>query len=158
MSGKPQALEGRFWERIQVTGKGCWEWQGWKAGKGYGGINYQGRKMYAHRLAWILRRGEIPTGLQVLHHCDNPPCINPDHLFLGTNTDNVHDCIAKGRKVVGDVRGEKNPKAVLSPVDVLRIRRLYDSGWKHEQIANAFCAPINAVRKAALRQTWRHIL
>lgn len=158
MSGKPQPLNGRFWERVKITDAGCWEWQGWKIPKGYGGINYLGKKVYVHRLAWILKRGEIPEGLHVLHRCDNPPCINPNHLFLGTNEDNIHDCMSKGRKVSADVRGEKNPRAILSAVDVLRIRRLYDQGWRHDQIAEAFCASIHVVRKAALRQSWRHIL
>lgn len=158
VSGKPKALDGRFWERTVVTSTGCWEWQGWAVPKGYGGINYQGKKIYVHRLAWILKRGTIPKGLHVLHHCDNPPCVNPDHLFLGTNDDNIRDCIVKGRQRGGDNTGEKNPRATLTELDVRRIRSLYDHGWKHDQIADVFCASIYAVRKAALRQTWRHIL
>lgn len=157
MSGKAWPLEGRFWERTTKTEPGCWEWQGWQAGKGYGMINYLGKKVYAHRLAWTLFWGPIPNDLHVLHRCDNPLCINPHHLFLGTNLDNIKDCIAKGRKVTGDVTGEKNPRAILTAQDVRRIRFLYHRGWKHQQIASIFCAPICAVRKAALRQSWKHI-
>lgn len=157
MSGKPKSLVGRFWERVKVTENDCWEWQGWKLPKGYGGINYLGKKIYTHRLAWILKHGPIPYKLHVLHRCDNPPCINPNHLFLGTNRDNILDCISKGRKVSADVTGENNPRAILTAQDVLRIRSLYDRGWQHRQISDIMCAPFSTVRRAALGLTWVHL-
>lgn len=84
--------------------KDCWEWQGWKNNKGYGMIGTGPHKLsYVHRVAWTLWRGNIPEGMCVLHKCDNGPCCNPDHLFLGTIADNNADCLAKGRHVSGFV-------------------------------------------------------
>ena len=91
-------LYDRFWEKVR-TGKGCWEWQGGRAAFGHGLIHLgNGNKLVqAHRVAWELANGPIPDGLCVLHHCDNPPCVRPTHLFLGTLGDNARDMVAKGR-------------------------------------------------------------
>lgn len=87
----------RFWDKVLV-GDGCWEWQaGTQKHNGYGSFSMNGRDVKAHRVSWLLWYGEIPKGLRVLHRCDNPPCIRPDHLFLGTQKDNVLDAVAKGR-------------------------------------------------------------
>jgi hypothetical protein len=85
----------RFWPRV-AFGDGCWEWQGSRVSNGYGHINGIGNG-YAHRAAWELTYGPIPDGLQVLHRCDNPPCVRLDHLFIGTTLDNMRDRDAKGR-------------------------------------------------------------
>jgi hypothetical protein len=85
-----------FWEKFTKT-KGCWEWRGDHNAKGYGRLTVSGRNCRAHRLSWQLHRGPIPRGEWVLHTCDNPNCVNPAHLFLGTHTDNMRDCCAKGR-------------------------------------------------------------
>ena len=105
---------GHFWERTVVTDSGCWEWTGCRLPTGYGHIGfYQNRNCGTHRVAWILTHGDIPKGLCVCHKCDNPPCINPDHLFLGTRADNVHDRDAKGRTHKGK-RVPKNQKLVVT--------------------------------------------
>ena len=88
-------LEIRFWEKIDKNGK-CWEWLGWKV-KGYGRIKVNNIKTLAHRVSWNLHYGDIPKGLYVLHKCDNPPCVNPKHLWLGTQLDNMRDRDKKGR-------------------------------------------------------------
>ena len=90
----------------------CWEWTGTRRnGKwNYGLAQIHGKTWRAHRLSYILHIGPIPERMQVCHHCDNPPCINPAHLFLGTNADNVHDCMRKGRDRKGDRRGERTAK------------------------------------------------
>src|SRR5256885_74384 len=87
-----------FWNRKTISPSGCWEWVGSKRELGYGQVRYKGRSARAHRIAWELTFGEIPDGRSVLHKCDNPPCINPDHLFLGTQQDNVDDMFRKGRQ------------------------------------------------------------
>ena len=87
----------RFWSKVDQTGTGCWEWQGTRMAAGYGKFSYQGKSMYAHRMAWQLSNGSIPEGLYVLHRCDNPSCVRPVHLFLGTQRVNMHDAIEKGR-------------------------------------------------------------
>lgn len=94
---KPSPLtpEERFWAKVE-KGPDCWEWKAFR-NKGYGKFTYNGRMYLAHRLSWILTNGPIPDGLGVLHSCDNPPCVNPDHLFLGTQLDNMRDASNKGR-------------------------------------------------------------
>ena len=80
-----------------VMSNGCWEWLGYRNKCGYGRLTFRGKKTLAPRMAWMVFVAEIPDGMKVLHRCDNPPCINPEHLFLGSDRDNVADCIKKGR-------------------------------------------------------------
>src|SRR5689334_12116829 len=91
-------LVDRFWEKVHRT-ETCWEWKGSRSKPmGYGRITTRnGSVELAHRISWMLFRGDIPTGQYVLHHCDNPPCVNPEHLFLGTYSDNNLDMAHKGR-------------------------------------------------------------
>lgn len=97
----------------------CWRWRGSTAWNGYGVVGFQGRQQKAHRVAWQLTRGPIPQGMRVLHRCDNPSCCNPDHLFLGTQLDNIADREAKGR-------GAKPPsRRKLTRDEVAEMRRLY---------------------------------
>lgn len=91
---------------------GCLVWTGMKDNRGYGRFSFEGRWQSAHRSAWKILNGPIPTGMCVLHRCDNPPCVNVDHLFLGTLRDNVHDMLSKGRGK--SCPGEKNGFAKLT--------------------------------------------
>jgi hypothetical protein len=111
MPSSTDTFETRFWAKVVVHPGGCWEWRGRRMPKGYGKLNRGTKTVYAHRLAFELRNGPIPDGLYVLHKCDNPPCINPDHLFLGTQADNVRDRDTKGR---GNFRNNL-PHAKLRP-------------------------------------------
>jgi hypothetical protein len=86
----------RFWEKV-LKGDGCWEWQGGRANRGYGVFGIANRLHGAHRVAWALTNGPVPPGRWVLHRCDNPPCVRPDHLFLGDRAVNVQDMHAKHR-------------------------------------------------------------
>lgn len=93
---RPQTKES-FYQRITIPKSGCWEFTGALARGGYGLVSFHGKLVHAHRLSWILTNGIIPNALIVCHKCDNRRCINPDHLFLGTNHDNTQDMMNKGR-------------------------------------------------------------
>ena len=99
MDRKRTPIIERFWPKVRkADGDGCWEWQASRMPKGYGRLGISGVMVLAHRVSYELNIGPIQAGLFVLHKCDNPSCVRPDHLFLGTQADNVHDAKAKGRK------------------------------------------------------------
>lgn len=106
-----------FWTKVKKTDN-CWLWQAATAGKGYGVIRFEARQQYAHRVSWQLHFGKIPFSMCVLHKCDIPSCVNPEHLFLGTIADNNADMKQKGRWA----HGEKFGRAVLNLQQVNEIR------------------------------------
>lgn len=97
----------RFWGYVSINPEGCWEWTGQRARFGYGRAAHLFGTHLAHRISWTLANGPIPKGLFVCHHCDNPPCVRPDHLFLGTASDNIRDAWAKGRMRPGGLKAPK---------------------------------------------------
>jgi DNA-binding transcriptional regulator YiaG len=118
----------RFWSKVDKSGgvDACWLWIAAKDKRGYGEIRWNNHMAIASRVAWELTNGSIPDCLCVCHHCDNPSCVNPSHLFLGTQKDNLSDCQKKGRR--NWVRGEKHPSCKLSDKQVAEIRQLYATG------------------------------
>lgn len=96
-------LMARLHANIIVTEAGCWEWQRYRLWTGYGRMSVDGRMANAHRVAYELYKGPIPAGMYLCHHCDNPPCCNPEHLFAGTAQDNADDARAKGRLGIGSL-------------------------------------------------------
>lgn len=119
-------VEERFWEKVQKS-DGCWIWTGCTSGDGYGAIKDVGGKkqISTHRLSWKLHNGsEIPQGMMICHSCDNPVCVNPSHLWLGTPDDNMKDRDRKGRHV--PCKGQKNGNTVLTKASVIEMRLLMD--------------------------------
>jgi hypothetical protein len=115
--------ENRFWKYVIKNEDGCWGWDGFKDAEGYSFSNLDGKHLRSHRASWIIHYGSIPEGMYVCHHCDNPECTRPDHLFLGTLKDNADDMLAKGRKYL--MKGETNFFHKLTQAQVDEIRRDY---------------------------------
>lgn len=131
-STKPSLSE-RFWSKVRkLKPHECWEWQASRVSAGYGKISLPHSRQLegAHRVAWKLTNGPIPDGLFVLHRCDNPPCCNPSHLFLGTHADNMKDMTAKGRH-----KGRPSPGRLLTTDQVRRIKNRVRTGESRRQVA-----------------------
>jgi len=147
-----------FWARVnRGEPLSCWLWKG-AISAGYGTLQWKPsglRIQKAHRVAWLLTYGEIPHGLSVCHHCDNPPCVNPQHLFLGTQRDNMQDARRKGRRP--NVKGQANPNAQLTELEVGYIREGLSEGYCPAAMARAFGIPWHIVSKIDRRRTWRHV-
>lgn len=118
--------EERFWIKV-AKGAECWTWTAKGNPEGYGVFwSSAQRQELAHRAAWRFVKGPIPSGMLVLHECDNPACVRPDHLFLGTNLDNYHDCERKGRLTV--VSGARHPNTKLTTAQILQLQSCYVRG------------------------------
>ena len=140
----------RILANIKISQSSCWEWTAARFQAGYGALRHNGRTVYAHRLSYELHKGPIPAGLNVCHECDNRACVNPKHLFLGTDADNVADKVAKGRQQ----RGETSPMSKLTTEDVLAIRAATSPQW---EIAKAFGISQQQVSSIKTRRRWRHV-
>lgn len=157
------AIRDRFWSYVR-KGPGCWLWLRGTFDNGYGQFRVGPRKMRTHRVSYLLSCGQIPAGLRVCHTCDTPLCVNPDHLWLGTDADNVHDCQAKGRgrsaapaEISARTRGELNHFSILSEKDVRTIRRLHGPGKSYKALASEFGVASSTIAAIIRRETWRHI-
>lgn len=162
-------LEERFWEKVKKVGS-CWEWQGALVQNcGYGRISNNYKNIYVHRYAYELLCGPIPDGLFVLHHCDNPMCVNPVHLFLGTHQDNMNDMKLKNRKATGEnhwthvkpaqvAKGEKCSKTKLSVAQVYEIREKYKPHqYGFHKLANEYGVSHQSIKYIIERKNWKHI-
>lgn len=146
------------WKEKPETG--CWEWQRTKDKHGYGGLRANNRWVKAYRFSYERSIGPIPKGMSVLHSCDNPPCVNPDHLFLGTQADNLRDMRRKGRHVSGFSKciGTRNRSSKLTEEDVREIRRLYrENGMTQRQLATQFGVTKTPITLILNGSTWKHV-
>jgi len=152
----------RFWDKVDVRGlDDCWPWLAAKNKEGYGRFSLGSKAdnsrevECAHRMAWRLDKGSIPDGMCVLHACDNPPCVNPAHLFLGTKTDNMRDMMNKNRR---NHKGILNPASRLTE-DAVRVARIYcEQGHTIQSMATVFNVSDVTMGKAVNRQTWQHVV
>ncbi len=169
-----------FWACVQKTDH-CWLWTKYRNRRGYGRVNWKGTNWYAHRLAWFLTNGQIPDGLNLLHSCDNPPCCRPDHdhVGLGTHTDNMGEAAARKRMAtrangrwngsIGEqhwakkhpemiLRGEKNPCAKLTDVDVSQIRGHYSDGaFNQYELAEMYHVSQRTILSVVRGKRWTHV-
>jgi len=148
----------RFWAKVKKTSS-CWEWQGCKNNKGYGMFRVNNKHKYVHRFSYEIHKGEIPKGKFVCHHCDNPSCVNPDHLFCGTNSDNLMDASRKGRlKNRNHPTGSKNGFSKLNEQKVKKIKKqLMDKTKTYEEISKPYGVDKTTIGLIARNKTWAHV-
>lgn len=161
----------RFWKKVNKNGPGgCWLWTAGLSEEGYGRFYIQrsdlprlpdGRHAHrtvpAHRFSWELHNGPIPSNYEICHNCpagDNRACVRPDHLFIGSQADNVADCIKKERHAHGEIHGI----AKLTANEVRRIRELHVIGLTYKEIAEEFNMSIGAIGCVVTRKRWKHVL
>jgi hypothetical protein len=173
MAGRKVPLADRFWSKVHKT-ESCWLWTASKDSRGYGRVSYQQIPLLAHRVAWELAHGPIPAGdhfgtLCVCHHCDTPACVNPSHLFLGTQEDNMRDRDLKGRQAPPERKkhlGSAHGMAKLSDDDVRLIREIYPqlprSGGRVRPgyvlaLSRRFGVGKDIVHDIVRRKTWTHL-
>ena len=145
------SLRERFDAKVS-RGDGCWHWTACTNSSGYGQLLVRGASLGAHRVSWALHCGEIPPGMHVLHRCDNRACVRPDHLFLGTNLDNVKDREAKGRNRFSRNKGERNPGAKLTRQQAEAIRR---SGAKQVVLAEQYSVTFQMISRIKRNKAWK---
>lgn len=148
-------VEDRFWEKVDKSSESeCWLWTGYFHYRGYGLLSVRDKQKYAHRLSYEIAFGEIPEGLHVLHKCDNPPCCNPNHLFVGTPKINMQDKVLKGRQR----KGETSPTHILKMEQVSEIKRLAElgknAGLSQRTIAKHFGVNQSVVSRIKNTKAW----
>jgi hypothetical protein len=170
-----RSFEESFWSGIDKNGPvpthmsqlgHCWLWVRGKYAQGYGCLYWYPaakNRMKAHRASWIIHFGQPPVGLRVLHRCDNKSCVNPDHLFVGTQKDNMHDCMKKGRFhfPINLIRhkqcGARCPNAKLTDSIVVQMRRERSNGHTYAEIAPKYGVTKECVSLVCRRLTWGHV-
>lgn len=146
----------RFWNKARIAGRDdCWEWLRSKDSGGYGMVGVSGKNVKAHRVSWMLTHGEIPEGKCILHKCDNRLCINPRHLFVGTQQENIRDMVSKKRQ--HHPVGERNPKAKLTECDVRKIIQMKSTGMTNIRIALHFGVSESMIEFVIKRKCWKHV-
>jgi hypothetical protein len=185
MGMRPQPVEPRFWSNVEKKGDDeCWEWTGGKDGVGYGVLCVNGKRRGAHRISlWLAGRMELDDPRYACHSCDNRSCVNPAHLWAGTNSDNIHDAYAKGRMISqtdpsriarGDnhparydldlrlriserQRGEASHRAKITEADVRRIFAMRVQKMTQEEIASHFAVKREQIGQILRREKWGHL-
>lgn len=185
MKVRKRSVSERLLKCAKVMPNGCWEWSGTRNDAGYGRLWINGRSEQAHRVAFRMAKGEIPEGMLVCHKCDNPPCIRPKHLFIGTYKDNLDDMMRKGRGnfASGERNGTKtkpervargkrhafalHPEIIMKGVghgmhkltdsEVLFIRKYCAKGGQQVAMARAFAVCKKTIGNIVHRKNWKHL-
>ncbi|GMV18565.1 MAG: hypothetical protein AMXMBFR56_67890 [Polyangiaceae bacterium] len=161
----------RFWSKVDKNGPipphmphlgQCWVWTAGQA-NGYGRLCFwSGSRrvavMYAHRISWVVHRGTLLDELCVLHHCDNTLCVNPEHLFLGSRTDNAYDKVSKGRARGGSMPGEQSPNAKLTEEAIRTIRAGRTAGRSLNTLAREHGVSKKLILRIVQRLAWKHVV
>jgi hypothetical protein len=149
-----KSIQERFEEKFSVSpDSDCWIWNASKNSKGYGTFSFEKRGTEgAHRASWLIYRGEIPKSMYVLHHCDHAYCVNPDHLFLGTNSDNMQDCAQKNR--IYRPKGIIHPRHKLTEQQIMEIR---NDKRLHKIVAIDYRVTEATISSIVTRRTWGHL-
>lgn len=156
-SSRASSDEEKFWRHVTPLGKDeCWEWNGSRCSKGYGQFNSM-HHYKAHRFSFELHFGKIPDGKQICHKCDNPPCVNPNHLWDGTPRENTIDSVKKGR-FVSSKKGANHAQKRFTHEEALNIKQRLINGEKASKIAEEVGRPESTIRSIKGGHTWVHIL
>lgn len=156
------SISDRFWNKVSKNSE-CWLWGAAKYSNGYGAFRIGKKQTTAHRVAYILSYGEIPESLVVCHSCDNRLCVNPAHLFIGTQQDNIDDMVGKGRQATGNKLqhksqvGSLNNGAKLTESLVLEIRKLFGEGMSQAKISKKLRISRLNIWNIVHRKSWTHI-
>lgn len=138
--------ESRFWSKVNKASDGeCWIWTAYHNARGYGTFRLDGKQTLAHRVSWVWANGAIPNGLFVCHSCDNPPCVNPAHLFLGTHEENMRDMATKGRS--------SRANAILTTDQVHAIRQECNL----LQVANKYGVSVRTITDIMVGKSWKDV-
>ena len=138
MSAQLRPSDSQYCERILVDANGCWMWAGPRSVHGRAILNINGRSKYAYRVVWEELKGPIPDGLQCCHKCDEPACVNPEHIFLGTAKDNMRDCAAKGRIRGGSPKGDANRMTKFADALIAQMRSELAHGARQIDLVRAY--------------------
>lgn len=150
------SVEKRFWSKVNILEENdCWNWLAGGRGVGYGCFKYNGKAIDSHRMAWFLTYGEFPN-LLVCHSCDNRACCNPNHLFLGTYSDNAKDAFKKGRRKAPEnkTRGENRYNSKLKDRDVIEIKNLLNNGIGGSELARKFNVTRGLISNIKTKKAW----
>lgn len=144
-----------FWNLTELSPSGCLIWKGHRNVDGYGEFGFGGHGNVAHRLAWIFKKGPIPEGLSVLHKCDNRKCVNVEHLYLGTQQQNVIDRDTRGRQA--SKHGANNPNCKTKPEEIQTLRLLFTLGATRRQLCRLFKLEYSTVKYIVRRKLWKDL-